>query len=113
MGERKETLAYAKPAASIPESRRDNINALSHRVFVDRAEIGAVWSKGCGAAAVIWIQQSREPLHDQPSNADRRLSRHSAQTSCEQAKPTAMPARYRAGQTVQCASKQLPPLQSR
>ena len=29
----------------VPEANRSNDNALSHRVFVGRAEIGAAWSK--------------------------------------------------------------------
>ena len=34
-----------KNARIVPENNRSNENAPSHRVYVGRAEIGAVWSK--------------------------------------------------------------------
>ena len=34
-----------RPLQIVPETNRANGNAPSHRVYVDRAEIGAAWSK--------------------------------------------------------------------
>jgi len=38
----------AKGVRIVPERRRANNNAPSHRVFVGRADIGAAWSKRAG-----------------------------------------------------------------
>src|SRR6516164_4098489 len=43
----------AKGVRIVPETERTNDNAPSHRVYVGGAEVGAVWPKRSGEAAII------------------------------------------------------------
>jgi len=101
LGERKETLAYGRAAAA---SARANSGLTLHAAIGSMSVVSAGGarlrlSKCDGARLLVPLWRSEAPLRDQPFNDGRRVHPHLVlQTSAEQGKPAAIPARYRAGQ---------------